>query len=54
MDNVLLKVLWVDDLPQNMFINNAYKNGVDIENVICVNEGIEKLKIKQRCGMLSF
>lgn len=48
MDNVLLKVLWVDDLPQNMFINNAYKNGVDIENVICVNEGIEKLQDKTK------
>ena len=42
-DNVMLKVLWVDDIPQQMFINNAYKDGVDIENVICVNDGINKL-----------
>ena len=40
----MLKVLWVDDIPQQMFINNAYKDGVDIENVICVNDGINMLQ----------
>ena len=44
MNEVMLKVLWVDDIPQNMFINNAYTNGVDIENVICVNDGIRQLQ----------
>lgn len=44
MNEVMLKVLWVDDIPQNMFINNAYTNGVDIENVTCVNDGIKKLQ----------
>lgn len=47
-DNVMLKVLWVDDIPQQMFINNAYKDGVDIENVICVNDGIKELKNKDK------
>lgn len=43
-ENVMLKVLWVDDIPQNMFINTAYKEGVDIENVICVNDGIKQMR----------
>lgn len=44
MDKMLLKVLWVDDLPQNMFINKAYDAGVDIYNVTCVDDGIEELQ----------
>lgn len=44
MDNILLKVLWVDDIPQTMFIDNAYKNGIDIDNVLCVDDGIRELQ----------
>ena len=40
----MLKVLWVDDIPQQMFINKAYSAGIDIENVICVNDGIRELQ----------
>lgn len=47
-DNIMLKVLWVDDIPQKLFINNAYKDGVDIENVICVNDGIKELLNKDK------
>lgn len=44
----MLKVLWVDDIPQQMFINHAYKDGIDIENVICVNDGIRELQNKDK------
>lgn len=40
----MLKVLWVDDIPQQMFINKAYNDGIDIENVICVNDGKRELQ----------
>lgn len=39
-----IKVLWVDDEPNDDFMNEAYEEGLDLDNVICVEDGIAKLK----------
>ena len=39
-----IKVLWVDDEPNDDFMNEAYEEGLDLDNVICVEDGIASLK----------
>lgn len=39
-----IKVLWIDDEPNDDFMNEAFEEGLNIENVICVEDGITKLK----------
>lgn len=39
-----IKVLWVDDEPNDDFMNEAYEEGLDLDNVICVEDGIAYLK----------
>lgn len=38
-----IKVLWVDDEPNEDFMNEAYEEGLDLDNVICVEDGIAKV-----------
>lgn len=38
-----IKVLWVDDEPNDDFINEAFEYGLDLDNAVCVNDGIAKL-----------
>ena len=39
-----IKVLWVDDEPNEDFMNETFEEGLDLENVTCVDDGVNKLK----------
>ena len=43
-ENIKFNVLWIDDQPNDAFINEAYEYGLDIKNCLCVNDGIGHLK----------
>lgn len=43
-EQIRLNVLWVDDMPTEDFMNEAYKNGLEITSVRCVNSGMDALK----------
>lgn len=45
-EQVRLNILWVDDIPTEEFMDEAYKHGLDITSVTCVNSGISALKDK--------
>ena len=45
-DQMKLNVLWVDDMPTDEFMNEAYEYGLDITSATCVEEGIKCLKDK--------
>lgn len=45
-EKVLLNVLWVDDLPTEEFMDEAYKNGLCITSATSVNKGLSLLKDK--------
>lgn len=47
-ENYKIKVLWVDDEPNDDFMNEAYEEGLDLDNVICVEDGIANLKDPQK------
>ena len=47
-DIVGLNVLWVDDMPSEEFMNQAYKHGLDITSATCVNNGLEALRDKSK------
>ena len=47
-EQMKLNVLWVDDLPTDDFMNEAFDNGLDIESVKSVNSGISALKDKSK------
>ena len=38
------KVLWIDDEPNEEFMNEAYEHGLDIKNVTCHDDGMLQLK----------
>lgn len=49
MENLIrLNVLWIDDTPSEEFMNQGYKNGLDIVPVTCVNSGLEALRDKSK------
>ena len=43
-DIVRLNVLWVDDIPTEEFMNEAFENGIEITPVKCVNSGMNALR----------
>lgn len=45
-EKVLSNVLWVDDLPTEEFMDEAYKNGLCITSATSVNKGLSLLKDK--------
>lgn len=45
-DNVFLNVLWVDDMPTEDFMNEAYENGLSITSATSVEKGLVFLKNK--------
>ena len=47
-DQVRLNVLWVDDIPTEEFMNEAFEEGLEITSVTCVNSGIDALKNKSK------
>ena len=47
-DNIKLNVLWVDDMPTEEFMDEAYEYGLDIQPVTSVNGGIAALKDKAK------
>lgn len=47
-NSVRLNVLWVDDMPTEEFMNEAYDYGLDITSVKSVNGGIATLKDKTK------
>ena len=47
-EEIKLNVLWVDDIPTEEFMNEAYDYGLDITSVTCVNRGITELKDKSK------
>lgn len=47
-DLIRLNILWVDDIPNEDFMNEAYEYGLDITSVTCVNHGISALKDKSK------
>ncbi len=48
MEIVRLNVLWVDDLPTEEFMDEAYKNGLSITSATSVNKGLSLLKDKSK------
>lgn len=44
----MLNVLWVDDLPTEEFMDEAFKKNLNITSVTCVNNGISILKDKSK------
>ena len=45
---VNLQVLWVDDMPSDAFINEAFKYGLSLTVCTSVNGGIQLLKDKSK------
>lgn len=45
-EKVRLNILWVDDMPTEDFMNEAYDYGLDLKAVKCVDSGIKALKEK--------
>ena len=45
-EQIRLNVLWVDDMPTEEFMNEAYEYGLEITSVTCVNKGMEALRDK--------
>ena len=43
-----LQVLWVDDMPSDAFINEAFKYGLSLTVCTSVNGGIQLLKDKSK------
>ncbi len=43
---VKLQVLWVDDQPQEAFMNEAFDLGLDITPANCVTKGVSFLNDK--------
>jgi hypothetical protein len=43
-DNIKLNVLWVDDMPTEEFMDEAYEYGLDITSATSVNKGLSLLK----------
>lgn len=48
MGEIKLNVLWVDDIPTEEFMNEAFDYGLDITPVKSVNSGIKELKDKSK------
>ena len=46
--NVNLQVLWVDDMPSDAFVNEAFKYGLSLTVCTSVNGGIHSLKDKSK------
>lgn len=46
MEDIKLNVLWVDDMPTEELMNEAYDYGLDLKAVKCVDSGIKALKEK--------
>ena len=53
-EKVLLNVLWVDDLPTEEFMDEAYKNGLCITSATSVNKGLSLLKDKELSDRVIF
>lgn len=45
-EQVRLNILWVDDIPTEEFMDEAYKNGLNITSARSVNRGLSLLKDK--------
>lgn len=43
-EQVRLNILWVDDMPTEEFMDEAYENGLEITPATCVNSGLDALK----------
>jgi hypothetical protein len=46
-EDMIFKVLWIDDQPNEAFMNEAYEYGLKLTNYTCVNDGIKHLKNKK-------
>lgn len=44
MEELLLEVLWIDDEPTEAFKDEAFEEGINITNCVCLNDGISLLK----------
>ena len=44
MEELLIEVLWIDDEPSEAFKDEAFEEGINITNCVCVDEGIRLLK----------
>ena len=53
-DQMKLNVLWVDDMPTDEFMNEAYEYGLDITTATCVEEGIKCLKNYRRSFLMEW
>lgn len=48
MEELKLEVLWIDDEPNDAFIDAAIEEGINITNCVCVEDGIKLLKDNSR------
>lgn len=47
-EQIRLNVLWVDDMPTEDFMNEAYKNGLSITSAMSVKTGMARLNDKSK------